>query len=155
MESSQIILAYIKDLSYISLKSAVNCFDVVLCHRILTECVVHQGTRVGFQSRCEGTSRPAEVSHSLIVRLPKFNSSSCLIHRLICPAWKLSRLQRTDVCLTELSGAYDRSFKGLDTAKAYRFRGNAKSAFNIRCDFRFEVACPAIACSFYVSFFVT
>lgn len=69
------------------------------------------------------------------VSLPKFSSSSCLIRRLIRPAWKLSRLRRTGVCLTELNGAYDRPFKAPDTAKAYRFRGNAKSAFSIRCDF--------------------
>jgi hypothetical protein len=37
---------------------------------------------------------------------------------------KLSRLRRTGMCLTELNRAYNRSLKGSDTAKTYRFRGD-------------------------------
>lgn len=61
---------------------------------------------------------------------------------LMHPAWKLSRLWRTDMCLTELNWAYDRPLKGTDTEKAYRFHGNSKSAFSARCDFMHsDIAC--------------
>jgi len=139
----QIILAYIKDLSYISFKINRELFDVISYHRILTERIasyIREHELVFNRVAKERHGRSGYfIDHDRAFRyvsLPKFSSSSCLIRRLICPAWKLSRLRRAGVCLTELSGTYDRSFKGPDTAKAYRFRGNAKSTFSTRCDFR-------------------
>lgn len=117
---------------------------------------IYQGIRIHFRSRCKGTSWPASIrfigchwsrcvpAHWLA--LSKIRPSRQ--HRyarppsLIRPAWKLSRLWRTSMCLTELSRAYDLPLKGPDTAKTYRFHGNSKPAFSVRCDFMLpDVAC--------------
>lgn len=105
----------------------------------------------------ERHSRPASVllvaigldrARSGVLARSQQNSAVQAEHRyarpppLIRPAWKLSRLWRASMCLTELNRAYDRPLKGLDTTKTYRFHGNSKPAFSVRCDFmRPDVAC--------------